>query len=183
MFSMRRNKYNKCSLSRLLFGICILGYTVLTRTRDPRVACTQTCGIGGLWRSHNPPIPHKKDLRLTCGPMSARVSKKMNSRVAYRQQFTRCGKQRCRKCREGEGHGPYWYAYWSEKGRTVSKYVGRQLPLRSEATHQQSGEQEKDQVHTLTVPSPAGPLLRVHLLGQLRVERRNGNEWLPVDNR
>src|SRR5437016_6180176 len=107
----------------------------------------------------------------------------MKGKITYRQQYTRCGKERCRKCREGEGHGPYWYAYWSEKGRTVSKYVGRQLPLRSEATHQQSGEQEKDQVHTLTVPSPAGPLLRVYLLGQLRVERRKGNEWLPVDNR
>src|SRR5450432_2968733 len=52
----------------------------------------------------------------------------MNSKVTYRQQYTRCGKQRCRKCREGVGHGPYWYAYWSEKGRTISKYVGTNLP-------------------------------------------------------
>src|SRR5438128_1336739 len=46
----------------------------------------------------------------------------MKSKITYRQQFTRCGKQRCRKCKEGTGHGPYWYAYWSENGRTVSKY-------------------------------------------------------------
>src|ERR1700681_1630641 len=52
----------------------------------------------------------------------------MNNKVTYRQQFTRCGKQRCRKCREGTGHGPYWYAYWSEKGRTISKYIGTHLP-------------------------------------------------------
>ena len=52
----------------------------------------------------------------------------MNSKVTYRQQYTRCGKQRCRKCREGVGHGPYWYAYWNEKGRTISKYVGTNLP-------------------------------------------------------
>ena len=52
----------------------------------------------------------------------------MNGKVTYRQQFTRCGKQRCRKCKEGSGHGPYWYAYWSENGRTVSKYIGAVLP-------------------------------------------------------
>jgi len=42
--------------------------------------------------------------------------------------FTRCGKQRCRKCKEGAGHGPYWYAHWSVNGRTVSKYIGLCLP-------------------------------------------------------
>lgn len=52
----------------------------------------------------------------------------MSSKVTYRQQFTRCGKQRCRKCKEGAGHGPYWYAYWSVNGRTVSKYIGKQAP-------------------------------------------------------
>ncbi len=56
----------------------------------------------------------------------------MNGKVTYRQQFTRCGKQRCRKCREGAGHGPYWYAYWSENGRTKSKYIGTQLPTEVE---------------------------------------------------
>src|SRR5579883_559333 len=57
---------------------------------------------------------------------SRRLSKE--NKVTYRQQYTRCGKQRCRKCQEGNGHGPYWYAYWSENGRTVSKYIGVGLP-------------------------------------------------------
>src|SRR5689334_7095750 len=52
----------------------------------------------------------------------------MNGNVTYRQQYTRCGKQRCRKCREGTGHGPYWYAYWRENGRTISKYLGVHAP-------------------------------------------------------
>src|SRR5438477_4227577 len=52
----------------------------------------------------------------------------MNSKITYRQQYTRCGKERCRKFKEGAGHGPYWYAYWSENGRTVSKYIGIRLP-------------------------------------------------------
>ena len=52
----------------------------------------------------------------------------MSSKVTYRQQFTRCGKQRCQTCRQGAGHGPYWYAYWSVNGRTVSKYLGKDVP-------------------------------------------------------
>jgi DNA-binding SARP family transcriptional activator len=52
----------------------------------------------------------------------------MNSKITYRQQFTRCGKQRCHKCKDGAGHGPYWYAYWSENGRTISKYIGIHPP-------------------------------------------------------
>ena len=52
----------------------------------------------------------------------------MSGKVTYRQQFTRCGKQRCHKCRQGAGHGPYWYAYWSVNGRTISKYLGKDAP-------------------------------------------------------
>src|SRR6266436_5398564 len=66
----------------------------------------------------------------------------MNGKVTYRQQFTRCGKQRCKKCREGAGHGPYWYAYWSENGRTVSKYVGLHPPAGIEVTHNEAGLQQ-----------------------------------------
>ena len=43
--------------------------------------------------------------------------------VRYRQQQVRCGK-RCEAC----PHGPYWYAYWQEDGRTRSQYIGRELP-------------------------------------------------------
>jgi hypothetical protein len=35
----------------------------------------------------------------------------------------KCGKQSCTTC----PHGPYWYAYWWEKGRRRSRYVGRLL--------------------------------------------------------
>lgn len=34
-------------------------------------------------------------------------------------EMVRCGK--CRSC----PHGPYWYKYWKEAGRTRSKYVGK----------------------------------------------------------
>src|SRR5450755_869089 len=102
----------------------------------------------------------------------------MKSKVTYRQQYTRCGKQRCRKCREGEGHGPYWYAYWSEKGRTVSKYIGSHLP--AELAQQTPSE---DGAHAPHPTTAASPILRLYLLGQFRVERKNGNEWSALDSR
>src|SRR5258708_25729210 len=149
----------------------------------------------------------------------------MNSKVTYRQQFTRCGKQRCHKCKDGAGHGPYWYAYWSENGRTISKYIGIHPPAGIELT---PGKAELQQVpshegkaeeilsstgvshindHALTAGTGILPVngsslsaqkapgrssgeaswapthLRVYLLGQFRVERKDGNEWQPVANR
>ena len=44
--------------------------------------------------------------------------------LSYRQEHVRCGKPSCARC----PHGPYWYAYWREDGRTRKRYVGRHLP-------------------------------------------------------
>ena len=47
----------------------------------------------------------------------------------YTQQYRRCGKPSCPLCAAGgRGHGPYWYAYWRENGRTRSRYLGKQSP-------------------------------------------------------
>ena len=46
----------------------------------------------------------------------------------YRQEYVRCGKERCKKCADGPGHGPYWYAYWSKGGRTHKQYIGKTRP-------------------------------------------------------
>lgn len=43
--------------------------------------------------------------------------------VDYRQQYIQCGR-RCGAC----PHGPYWYAYWKDGGRSRSQYIGRELP-------------------------------------------------------
>ena len=107
----------------------------------------------------------------------------MNSKITYRQQYTRCGKQRCRKCREGAGHGPYWYAYWSEKGRTVSKYIGTHLPEHIEAARQSPEEKEKESLTTRADAYPSTPILRIYLLGQFRIERKIDSEWKAIDNR
>jgi hypothetical protein len=55
------------------------------------------------------------------------VGKPPDDHKTYRQEMVRCGKAGC-KCTKGEPHGPYWYAYWSEGGKTKSEYVGKHLP-------------------------------------------------------
>ncbi len=53
----------------------------------------------------------------------------MDDFVTYRQQVNFCGKPRCRKCRDGIGHGPYWYAFhMTADGRKERVYIGKDLP-------------------------------------------------------
>ena len=42
--------------------------------------------------------------------------------ITYRQEKVSCGKN-CKGC----PHGPYWYGYWREGGKTRSKYIGKSL--------------------------------------------------------
>src|SRR5579883_2940231 len=46
----------------------------------------------------------------------------------YRPQLVKCGKPGCKTCARKGGHGPYWYAFWKVKARTVSRYIGKVLP-------------------------------------------------------
>jgi hypothetical protein len=48
--------------------------------------------------------------------------------VTYQLQYRKCGKASCSTCRNGQGHGPYWYAYWREGTRLRSGYVGKINP-------------------------------------------------------
>jgi hypothetical protein len=45
----------------------------------------------------------------------------------YQLESVRCGKKNCH-CADEKLHGPYWYAYRTEGGRTKSQYVGKKLP-------------------------------------------------------
>ena len=48
--------------------------------------------------------------------------------ITYQLQYRKCGKASCSTCRNGQGHGPYWYAYWREGSRLKSGYVGKVHP-------------------------------------------------------
>src|SRR6266851_7237375 len=51
-----------------------------------------------------------------------------NQRVTYQFQYRKCGKATCSTCRNGRGHGPYWYAYWNDGSRLRSGYIGKVRP-------------------------------------------------------
>lgn len=55
------------------------------------------------------------------------LESRRTAQKTYRLELVRCGKENCH-CAEGKLHGPYWYAYWSEDGKTRSQYVGKRLP-------------------------------------------------------
>jgi Family of unknown function (DUF6788) len=48
--------------------------------------------------------------------------------ITYQLQYRKCGKASCSTCRNGQGHGPYWYAYWREGARLRSGYIGKEQP-------------------------------------------------------
>lgn len=47
---------------------------------------------------------------------------KRSGPITYRLERVSCGKG-CKGC----PHGPYWYGYWREGGKTRSKYIGKRL--------------------------------------------------------
>src|SRR6266487_2594673 len=106
----------------------------------------------------------------------------MNSKITYHQQVSYCGKTRCKKCREGVGHGPYWYAYKTVDGHTTRTYIGKDLPAEA-LTALEADSARAEPAFT----SPALYLntvaLRVSMLGQFRLERRTSNlQWLAVQD-
>ncbi len=58
------------------------------------------------------------------GPAAPTAADGSPQHVSYRQEHVRCGKAGCSTC----PHGPYWYGYWKEDGRTRKQYIGRTLP-------------------------------------------------------
>lgn len=55
--------------------------------------------------------------------------------ITYQLQYRKCGKPTCSTCRQGQGHGPYWYAYWREGSRLRSGYIGKVPPSGANKPH------------------------------------------------
>src|SRR5258708_25368772 len=64
----------------------------------------------------------------------------MTGACTVQRELVNCGKSKCKKCRRGASHGPYWYAYiWRPRtamgdapqlrARLVSPYHGKTLHL------------------------------------------------------
>ena len=56
------------------------------------------------------------------------VEERPASAGTLRLEMVKCGKTRCRKCREGPAHGPYWYLYFRRNGKLMSRYIGKRIP-------------------------------------------------------
>jgi hypothetical protein len=65
-----------------------------------------------------------------------------NQHITYQLQYRKCGKAACSTCRNTQGHGPYWYAYWREGSRLRSGYVGKNNP-KPKSTDAQPGQPSK----------------------------------------
>src|SRR2546421_10666711 len=101
----------------------------------------------------------------------------MDSKITYHQQVSYCGKPRCRRCREGIGHGPYWYAYQTINGRTVRTYVGKQPPAEAQGIGVGEDTREAGAADLTDVT------VRLYVLGQFTLERRDrqsGQRWQTV---
>lgn len=103
----------------------------------------------------------------------------MDGKITYHQQVSYCGKPRCRKCQEGVGHGPYWYAYKTVNGRTSRIYIGKRLPPGIQASQS-------------TMPASASAdapghvdfsdvFIRIFTLGRYQLERRTSSGWQSVN--
>ena len=56
------------------------------------------------------------------------VEERPASAGTLRLEMVKCGKDRCKKCERGEGHGPYWYLYFRRSGKLTSRYIGKMIP-------------------------------------------------------
>ncbi|BCL77871.1 tetratricopeptide repeat protein [Ktedonobacteria bacterium brp13] len=97
----------------------------------------------------------------------------MSGKKTYHQQVSYCGKPRCKRCRDGVGHGPYWYAYQTVDGRTMRTYIGKHLPPEAQA------DMLGVELSAVAQSSDHEQVVRVYTLGQFRLERRDPQD--PLD--
>jgi hypothetical protein len=72
-------------------------------------------------REHEPKdVPHHEVVERRRGPGGRWLQ----------SELVKCGKPHCSKDRDGAGHGPYWYLYYTNLriGKYTSKYIGKNLP-------------------------------------------------------
>ncbi len=71
--------------------------------------------------------------RRATSPQRAVTAEQQFGSLTFRYETVRCGKANCTRC----PHGPYWYVYWKEGGRTRSRYVGRSLPEKARQVYEE----------------------------------------------
>ena len=72
----------------------------------------------------------------------------IDQHITYQLQYRKCGKASCSTCRTGQGHGPYWYAYWREGTRLRSGYIGKVSPHQSSLSAERSNRESTSSIIT-----------------------------------
>ena len=88
------------------------------------LSIVQLVELGGLVREMIQRA--KEDEKLRASKERKVIEEKVRDKKTYRLISIRCGKDNCR-CAKNSGHGPYWYTFWSEGGRTKCRYVGKKF--------------------------------------------------------
>lgn len=101
----------------------------------------------------------------------------MRDRWSYQCEYVKCGKTRCRSC----PHGPYWYGYRTEAGKTKKKYFGKEDP-RIERTAEKTYEDPRCAIFnrataTMTL---AREILGVQAGGKLKSYRTRFRECVKL---
>jgi hypothetical protein len=68
--------------------------------------------------------------------LSSRNYKSIPPRATIREEYVKCGKPICYRCK----HGPYYYGYWKENGKLKRKYIGKYDP-------REETKKEDDELH------------------------------------
>lgn len=55
------------------------------------------------------------------------VRREQHGFMTLQLELVNCGKAKCKRCKAGASHGPYWYGYWKEGNRTRTKYIGKTI--------------------------------------------------------
>jgi hypothetical protein len=55
---------------------------------------------------------------------SARNYESVPQNATIRKEYVKCGNYSCGRCK----HGPYYYAYWRDRGKRYKKYLGKYDP-------------------------------------------------------
>jgi hypothetical protein len=99
--------------------------------------------------------------------------------VSYRQELAKCGKAACKRCAAGQGHGPYWRAYWFEGGKTRSKYIGKHLPehVQKAQPEQATTQPSAIQLERVTDAPVSVPVAEVEQLPDVEIVRWRGGRW------
>lgn len=97
--------------------------------------CTETYALPSLCESLKQEVVRQKErLESLVLPASTETETETlvetvpTPKIFYKQEYVRCGKEKCRKCADRIGHGPYWYTYTFTNGQSRKRYVGLNLP-------------------------------------------------------